>query len=542
MKVLKPMIMDEIVKSVADQMPKFNRKLLIEYDKKQIDGCIKFIHTCFQWMIKIVESPDLIYKGYKIATPEERAEYEMGTKSTNLYMVVSELQLVKFIFIHKNGNSNGYGNRDTEKTVYLYVPYLYQNMLYLNGRRSSIIKGIVEKIFCKMDTKQKDVFKTKRGTKERVRVDTSIIDGIMIRPIRARLAFNRIQSDELRTHDGKLISHEYIISAKLHLKKHKKRKVETTIIHYLLCKFGLVETLNRFGISSDDFIFDDKILNQDEFATFTVREDVDKPIYLNVKRPLLNVDIYRRLICNLLYVLTNFSIYTLTDLYDETASMFRVMLGLIINPTDSFAKAKADMDTHIDNSVEYYIDPIFKERLRLFNIEATNIYELLLYIFTNMSKLVLNCSTQNLFEKRIDITDGILIKAYAEKIFNNIYENRQRSTLKPNELNRMLNIYSMIVKTVINPKGKTNGIRNINSNPQIFGDNWLLACGGYKARHLGNNAQKFHPSIPVVESVTSYSGEDVGKVGYINPFTPIDPNGVIQRPDYADEVEEIYES
>lgn len=540
------MIMDRIVKTVSDQMPRFNRDLLVEHDKMQIDSSRKFIDTCFQWMIKIVNSPDLIYKGCRVATPEERSDYEIGVKSSNkgnkpLMMILSELQLVIFTFDHKNSGTNKFGNRDTVKNVYLYVPYIWQNMIHINGRRLSIIKGIVEKIFCKMDTKQIDVYKTRKGTRKREIVDTNVIDGIMIRPIRARLAFNRIKTLELRTHDGRQISHEYIISAKLHLKKHRKRKVETTIIHYLLCKFGFVKTLNLFNISQDDFILSNDILDQEKFTTFDVLDKKDNMIYLNVKHELLNIELYRRFICNLLYILNGFNIYTVDDLYDPSGSMYRVMLGLIINPGDSFAKAKADMDTHIDSSVEYYIDPIFRERLRRFNIPATNIYELLIYIFSNISELVANCSTQNLFEKRIDITDGILTKAYAEKIFSNIYEHKQRSVLKPNELKRMLKILPMAIKGAFNQTRKTNGIRNINNNPQIYGDNWLISCGGFKTRHLGNGNQKFHPSIPVVESITSYSGKEVGKVGYINPFAPIDRYGVIITPDYAKEVNKIYE-
>ena len=74
------MIMDRIVKTVSDQMPKFNRDLLVEHDKMQIDSSRKFIDTCFQWMIKIVNSPDLIYKGCRVATPEERSKHKINVK------------------------------------------------------------------------------------------------------------------------------------------------------------------------------------------------------------------------------------------------------------------------------------------------------------------------------------------------------------------------------------------------------------------------------------------------------------------------------
>lgn len=508
--------MDELIKAVADRMPQFNKYLLVDYDKQQINASINFVDTCFKLATKIIGC-GLHYKGCIVVSPEERVSFELykkrgRKKDPYVTMVMSELKLVKFIFEHDG---------ETYDT-YLYIPYMVQNMLHIEGKRFSLIKGIVEKVFSKIDGKDGD--------------------GIMIRPIRARLAFCRICVFKLVTTDNVSISHETIVSAKLHLLSHGRRKCDTTILHYILCKLGFRETMNKFSISEDELSFVDKIDKDENYKYFTVLEDNVKSIYLKTKVSLLKESLYRKIIANLLYILTNFDIYEISDLYEESGSIYRIMLGLIINPNESIAKSRADMDTHIYNSVDYFIDPLMKKRLQLFNIPVDNIYELLVYIFINIDYLVVNCSTQNLFEKRIDISDGVLIKAYAEKIFRNVYGNKQHSNLKPTEIRKILRIPCMTIENAYKPTTKKmndNGLRNINNNPQIFGDNWLLSCGAYKTRHLGNNTKNFHTSIPVVESTTSFTGKDVGRTGFINPFLEITSEGVVVIPEYAKDIEDL---
>lgn len=512
--------MFDYVKAVADRMPKMNRTLLVDFDKAQLENATSFIDTCFKWGTENLTDGSLKYLGYTVVSPLERAMFDLfGVKITKMVnrnskdivkkgafipAYASELQLIKYGFMYNN----------EKMYCYIYVPYIHNYLLHINGKRYNLQRGIVEKVFSRVGNKS--------------------YDGVMIRPIRARLSFYRHDQMALITVNDDYISLETIIRTVLHHKSHGRRKRETTIINYLLAKFGFEETLKRFGFNLSEISFVDKLpspINDGYDYFYAVKDPSNNPIYLKMVNSLRNNPVARKLVANMLYSLTYFDIHTIESLMDPSGDIYRIILGLIIKPTSNVIKAKADMDSHIA-SVDFFIDPLSRDRFKSFGIQVDDIYELLIYIFIELDGIVANCHTQNLYEKRFDITDGVLIKAYAESIFKNFYNSNQRDGLKYSTVQRILKIDSMVLKRVY--AQTQGGSTNITTAQQIYNDN-ALACLATKTRHIVSNDQGFHPSLMVVESLQAFSGKEVGRGGYVNPYVLIDPNnGSILHPDYAE--------
>lgn len=516
--------MFDFIKAVHDRMPHMNKELLVDFHEEQLSKAADFIETCFSWGTQHLTDGSLRYIGKQIVSPMDRVIFDLFGQNTQGQKAIikkgaaipsntSELTLVKYNFIFNN----------TLHSVYIYVPYLKNYMLNINSKQHVLLHNIVEKVFS--------------------RVGSRNYDGVIIRPIRARLHFYRHTQYALIDECGQYISLETIIRTVLHHKTHSRRKRETTIIGYLLAKFGLEQTLSRFGYTLDDITFVDILpdLKIDDgfhyFKAFREKKGYHKVVYLKTKASLDSDLIARRLIANILYVVTYFPAVSADELLDPEGQIFRAFLGMIIKPSSNYISAKADMDSHL-LSVDYFIDPLTRERFHSFGIDVDDIYGLLVYIFTDIDNIVANCHTQNLYQKRFDITDGVLIEAYAKIIFSNFYNSNQKDVLQYGTVKRILKIDPMAIKIITSSKNQKSGI--INLSPQIFNDNAVLICAS-KVRHIVSSSQDFHPSLMVVESLHSFTGEEVGRGGHVNVYCPFDKEtGAIRCPDYSENINRVF--
>lgn len=511
--------MDEIINAVAEACPKFERELLETHPKRQIESAPQFIDQCLREAVKL-NSGAVEYLGYEVVKPEERAEFEIGRATKKITFWTSELLLLKYKFRHDG---------KILQPSYIYVPYLVDNMLVIKSKAYAIHKGIIEQIFSRKNEKHGD--------------------GIIIRPIRARIPFTRKHSYKLEGHTSSYRSTEFIISAGLHHKAGTKSSIDKTIIHYLLCKFGLVNTLSQFGLQPEDVSFVEFVNQEDNdheyFVAKKVTRNSPRTMFMKVAKHVLNQKITRKLVANILYTLVFFDFQTIDELYDPSGSIFRVMLGKIIGGSDRNAASVIHVrniaDTHIA-SVDLFLDPITRKRFNEFGVRVDDIYQLLFYVFVEIDRILVNSAPQDLYTKRIDVTDGILIKAYAEMIFGNFYRANQRYNLRAKEVSTLLKFKAMAIDAAYSSRKRGAG-KNVSTAPAVYNDNWLVSCGIFKIRLSGSAEQRFHPSMAYVESLVSFSGENIGQTGALNPFCKINANGTtdgaICRQDYCDDIDAL---
>lgn len=503
--------MDKILQAISDEMPKINQELLVGFVENSIGDSVHYVDTAFKGAVQLVPGA-VSYKGYEILGPRERVIAELDSKKIRICLATSELQLVEFRLEHQG----------TIHPCKIYVPYMHNRMLHIRGKRYSVNLGISEQVYSRVQDKG--------------------VDGLMVRPIRARITFNR--KDIIRLVDYRtraVVASPFVVTVKLHHKRHNRRKIDTSVILYLLCKFGLKNTLIKLGIDPNMISFVDQPDYNDRGNAYILAKKPSKNDNLFLKvdyEELASNRHLAKIIGSIIYTLNISDNHSIDEFWDPSGSMWRVILGRIIYPDAPGTKARTDADTHIQ-SVDIFIDPISRKRFNDFGVHVQDIYELLIYTFSEIDTIMVNSTSQNLYDKRVDITDGVMIPSFVTTIYQRFYRTNQRTQLRDREVKALVKIRPMVIDQAWS-SARRGSPRNITTAPQMFNDSWLASCGIFKIRAAGSADQRFHPSMAVVESLVAFSGANVGQTGLINPYLQINPKtGGIIRPNYAEDIDVI---
>jgi len=506
-------IFDKVLVQIADNFPKFNKFLLIDYRRQQMENCINFIDIIFQEAIKVI-GQDIDYLGSRILTPEERIMFELNNNIVPSVVNIrrSELILVEYKF--------KYGTM--EFSTNLYLPYLYEDFVIINNTKYNLQFNITDKIFsCSNKTLTARVIRS---------------------PIRFRIqpyAINSIKTNK-----------QYIFSLVLvdvhYQKKSKKNRktIQKTILHYLICRFGFEKALGIFNIKLSDIEFiaytKDFLI---DYEYFSIYPNNKKSIILKVKKSIMNNKIKRFVILTILYILSDFRNIRIDEIINPDPIKWKTMLGQLIEGTSiTLAVALQKASKHLD-SLESYLDFISRKRYEsfgLYNIES--IYDLFIYVFLNIEKILYKFEPNNMFQKRLDTIEQILIDSIVSNIYNRIYKKKNIASIQREDTIRgIFNIKARSIYSIYSGD-------NVRSNPSCYNDNMLFnyylkmnspsskqksSSGQIKKKNkMSINKRDFHMSLALVESILSYSSNNPQKSNSINPFLSINDHGGFEIPDY----------
>lgn len=510
------MTFDDVVKHVSDVCPPFNKFALKDFVQDNINSSPEFPALVFKEGFKFVDS-DLEFVDYEIMSPEDRVKFELRsgpgkTSRPKVPLTVSHLRLVR------------YRVRFGDQYVYskLYTPYMFDDMLYINDKRSMVRKVILEKTFSRVQEKDKD--------------------GVSVSPIRVNLTFNRRQTFRIESYiTGEFYTH-FIVTSRLFHGQIRQKVCETTIIHYILAKFGFAKALKKFGLNKSEVSFVAEVgKDTDSYEYFAAKATKDKHdggpgLFLRVKKTLLSDDQSLKFIVNLLYVLSFFQIQNIDNVYVEEGSIWKIMLGIIIFEDRQELKAYSNAESHL-KSVDYFIDPLTRDRFRTFGVMIDDIYDLLVYTFRFIDSFMVNNLSQDIYNSRLDVSNGILVESFARRIFTNLYYLAKKTNITVSDVESALRLNPMMFKLATS--AKKDDAEHYIAPPEIIGDNFLFAGGLNKIRLGGKAEQRLHPSMLVAESIDAFVGKYIGKTGYLNPYIPTDEHGAILHPDYAEEIDSI---
>ncbi len=314
-----------------------------------------------------------------------------------------------------------------------------------------------------------------------------------------------------------------------------------------MCKFGLTNTLAHYGIDPSHFSFVTSVPKNWVHEEYVYIKATSR-LFIKIRNDYMSKLIPRRVIATLVYLLSFYDEATITDLYDPTNTIFRIMFGLAIFGLGyNRPLANSQAQSHFD-SLETYLDPITKEELAKQGIHCNAIYELIDQVFLNIDKWVTEHSPNDLFEKKVGVTDIILADLVSD-INNKVYEAIKQKKLTHRIVSKMFKMRSRTIFGIYQ-----NSIQR--SGGSVYNDNALLSLSGKKTRYSNSNNKKptsgnkkggghkttnlithkehrFHPSFAVIESIMSLPSTNPGIGGTINPFAPITVDGYFYKPDYA---------
>lgn len=528
---------DTLIQAVADRMPKTNRRMLVDFPKKEMEKAWSFVDTCCK-VAEGINPGAITYDRSQVMKPEEVARYLIGANQSKprIPTVFSEMKLIKLHFTHNSHEGK------TAKETHLFLPYMQDDFLIINGKKLAVHKGIAARVFTR-DTEVIQSTSSKDKTKTHV-------DVLLVNPNRVKIQCKRHIIVSLRSAlDGEVYSPIFIVTAKAHDMSAKgKKKVESTLVLYLLAKYGLGALLERYGISRDDFSFVDRTPMEDSVYDYFLAKDIrhaNGPVfYLRANRALLEEStIYRKVVAEVLYLLGNFGFHNRNEVFDTRGVLWKIMLGRITSKAGSNNEAIEKAEKHL-MSADSFLDELSRVRFKTFGVDVADYYELTAYMFENIDDIIVNTVPQDLYNRKIDIVDTLFITAYAEMIFKNFYDGRQQPKLKDRLVARILKFRAHALEQASKRRGRGDARDSEVTifQPTLYGTDWLSSVGVPKVRRGGGALQRFHPSMAVVESPVALAGKESGKTGFINPFLEIDfETGAVIRPPWAQDIDTLLE-
>lgn len=502
-------ILDDIVQDIRDEMPAFDKFTINGFNDKGINSSPEFLAMIFEQSGLILDGL-ISLEGYHRLSPEETVAYEFSTtrRHTSIPTTSSSVSLYRYDIRCKGEII----------PIYIYTMNMRDGLFWKSGRPIAVMKCLLEKDFARVLDNDKD--------------------GISANVIRVNMVFGRKTVHSVEGYYSKEIYRNFVITANLYSGAQHKRYGMPTIVLYMLAKFGYTKTLEIFGVNPEDLVLTNTLPpDRATHEVFVASKEVgyDTPLYMVVKKSLLEDPVASKFVINLNYVLSFHDDMSAKSLYDPDGVNWLVMLGRIYSSDTNPFKNQAVAAGNIA-SVDYFIDPISRDRFKAFGINIEDTYDLLQYVFLRIDEITTNSRPEDLHNKRMDVQKSILSEIYGKKITKNVYDLRNKTNPTVDDVKSALRFSRMMFKTGIDRDQKVLGRRLIR-NPEIVGDNYLLAFGLYKLRMGGKPDQALHPSFFTVESGSVMFGKVANETGAINPFLKIDEHGGVVIPDYIHDFE-----
>jgi hypothetical protein len=517
---------DNIFSEVKKNLPEFNRFLLKDYRKTEINRCADYISIVYKEAVKLFDNPNekLEYIGYRTLSPQERVEYQLNSKWQNsqIDIRISELELYEYKFLFQQ----------KEYMIYLYLPYSSNDAIVISGISYYMLLAIVERVIYHIE------------------------NGINIKVMRSPLHFWRLSSPTYSTTNG-LIFMDPLIIVKAHSKSVKKSKsgAKTSVILYLLTQYGLNGTLEKFGFSSNSLIFTENDIYTDRMNGIEVPEylhnfvsiKIKDNIYINIKEEYLENKYYRRIVTSIINAFKSIKKCSL-DQINMDIYFWKFLLGKCIY--GNAISKDALLINHVNNhlkSLSTYLDPITIMQLDKLDIHCKNIYELFAEVFLKLDDWLVNKTVTNLYEKKISVLE-LLLAELVKRIFKHFYDIEQKhQALTKDNIGKLLKINSKIINNIY-------ACDVLHSSPSQYNDNALISILGRKIRQPANqNSRKkqiqenilnspdhrFDATFGGIESLFTIPSSNPGIGGSINPFAIIDEEGCLIEPDWIKPLKEL---
>lgn len=532
---------DDIINKSSNNLPSFNNYLLKQYRNDQISKLDIEMDLFLKEAFSIFEGK-VQYRGYRELTPEERAEFILENQSKYLKgridIFMTSCKLIRYEF-------------EFEGELYymhMVIPFIVYDGVMSQG-------NMCYPSFLFMDRGGLHVIQGKGNE-----------NWLIVKVTRAPLTFWRKHKRIIKSMNGQVYS-EKVITVKIHQKATSKKYGERTpLILYHLSVFGYKRTLLMYGFEDGDIEIVSNYEKQNDYEHFKLASVGTIPdSFVKVKSSVLS-DIYKlRFILSFIDILNEDRRFKVADIVDESASYFKVVLGRYLFPTTAQEIMLYNYTIDHLETNKTLISPISKSVLAGIGINVSDIYDLIHYIFYNLDGILVNYNPVDLYTKKIGQLDqlmsGVTKEIYKQcfMLYNKKKPGLTRETVS-NLMRKASNINEWFKYSRSSKGSKGSGVAStpklFRASPSFYNDNWLLQIGAKRDRSPDNveirsskkgkksfpsmSLMKSHPSHLVVESFINFPSSSPIVTGTINPFLEIDAKGNVIRPNYADEVENVF--
>jgi hypothetical protein len=483
--------------------------------------------------------PGLEYLGGTPCTPEEEFHYlsrrrprrgrkKPGVKKTarEFDIAQSDTYMVKYAFRYRG------------ETIlkYLSLPFVRDGgIIYLSGTRNLISPIIADQAI------------------------SHTLNGIFVIFSRAKVKIERNVVRFFR--DGQLET-VYQPYARIHNKtrpKHSKLRItiNTTLFHYLLCKYGFHETMMRFAgvdarlLKGDDFS-EDQYPSKDwvicKTATMTKPRTYYYPYYTPPDLVLLvprgeyekRPGLIGSMIGSFFYLADHFPRRIRPEDVDNTR-LWRVLLGLVLWG-DSIGEGALhdDISDHIE-SLDEYVDERLRSELRPIGINITDIYEFFAVIISDISDWVLSNREKisSLYDKKLSVVYYVLYDLLAQinMSYFRITASAKKRELTPADVKTHLNLIKQgFIYGLLKSSGAISTTSSPNGNKALKLTVMMVPQSNSKKKKRKSDKKRerdpskaLHVSNAEVGGYCTLTKTEPSALARINPCVRTNERGIVLR-------------
>lgn len=514
---MKP-IWKDILTTSSNLLPEFNDKLLLDFRKNKMDEAVKYLDILFQETVNTLHDPRFTYLGYEEVSPDERIAYIKNKKINKKCYKIQQntYTLLKFNFRFI----------DTVGSVYIYVPYMDQNVVWSDGVKYFPVFPIIDRggLSCKSNE-------------------------VVLKVMRAVVPFMRSQPIVFKT--DKKIYRESVVSVKIYQNKSGSKKEYPPILLYHLNKKPFYEVMEMYNFTPGEI---DLVSVYEPSPTHSYIKITDN-IYLRVSDEALEDPYKRRVVVSYLACLKKWQNFDLRELLSSDMHYYKACLGKYITSTGTNGQLLHDHAIKHLDTTNTLLDQHIRYQLHKIGIHANDIYDLLYIIFYRIDEFINNYEPLNLYNKKLGSTEQLMadqVTTVYTKLFKLINNAKKGKPIDYRDISEWM------TKTSTHEPKRLAGNLVLRQQASIYNDNWLIAIGGYRFRtseSLDSSRNKkgkghrstakvllkSHPSHLVVESIMCIPSSNVVVTGTINPYLDIDEEGNIITPAWAEELTHVFD-
>lgn len=524
-----------LAKIMENNTPKLNRDLAeglsikhLEHAERYVDDHIRRIAPSFPEELK--------YLGFRRCTPQEEyreltRKRSINGKSKSIFELArSDIYLVAFIFSFEG----------EEIIRYIALPYINQyGTMFINGVRFTISPVLCDKVISVSET---DIF--------------------------AKLNLAKLIFKSTPWHFNANGNREVVqvIYADVYNRSKKNKelvrniKAETTMLHYILCRYGFDRAMREFA--KCDYYLADKNTDLSQYPEeqyvicstggmkpkSTLKLERGTLYHPSDLKIIIPKDQYtsrvKNYLASLFYLIDHWpQRITIKDI--DNVRMWKHCLGeLIWGAAVAVGRLEKDSETHLD-SLDKYIDPIMEDKLAEIDIKAKNIYELFANMVDTFNERLRTDAADipNVYKKELEILYYVLddISKGINRFYFDLMNNYTKKKAKDGklEIKEVRNAFNKRIHTLailnLSNTGKHIEVSTINSScdNKAFKTTAMLVpqekTGAAAISAGGGGAQKLHVSVAEVNAYSAINKKDPSGRNRINLCVDISETGAVQR-------------
>lgn len=520
---------NRVFDKASEQMRPFNLDLIYNYRKDKIAAIPVFLEKMFQQIMEFFGG-QMSYRGYSVMTPEERIDYVVNNQITKASWSIRDSTFITMKYEFEFQGKPYY--------IYVDVPYMQNERIVFNDTEYYPFFPIVERC---------GVNRTENGS-------------IIVKVMRVPITFGRRPSDRFKI--VSVSGHTYpelLVTVKIFQGKITGKKGEhVPLVLYPLCKYGYRATMKKFGMNPDHLSLSDKFDTKDKVYEYFIMPDGKR--YLKVHRSML-ADTYKlRMVLSLYRCFIEIPEFEESDVFSDFTGYFLTVLGKFTSSKDmKMTKLLLPNAQKHLAMTDPMLDLVARDQLRQIGCVCKDIYDLLHWMYFNIDDQLVSYDPTNLFDKKIESLDNLacrIASVIAYKQYDII--NSKKAILDRKTVEQFCKKASQRASWLAAGENER-VVKIFGTNPAIYNDSYLLSIGlkrclmlesisssfSHKNRKPSNSKPsphllRAHPSQLIVTNILDIPASSPIVTGTLNPYVTIDENGNIVRPDYADEIDDVF--